>query len=173
MSAREWVFVPEPGGAPPPTGELGGKGHHLARLVPLAAAGGFRVPRFIVVQTGAFDRWVQGGAPWPASEAEADHQRARVNDLEIPARLHAEILDGLAVQQLVGAQVAVRSSAASEDGSSASFAGQFETVLGVRAADGPELWNALRSVWASAFLARAAVYRAERGTKRAPFSWRS
>src|SRR5262249_2077545 len=63
---------------------------------------------------------------------------------------------------LAGAIVAVRSSAASEDGASASFAGQFETVLGVRADDERALHDALRAVWASAFLARAAAYRADR-----------
>ena len=163
MSTREWVFVPEPGQAPPPTAELGGKGHHLARLLAMTGAGGFRVPRFIVVRASAFDRWVQADAPWPASEAEADRRRTQVTALEIPASLQTEILDALAAQQLLGTRVAVRSSAASEDGTSASFAGQFETVLGVKAEDGLELWSALRSVWASAFLARAAAYRAERG----------
>ena len=163
MNAHKWVFVPEPAAAVPPVGELGGKGHHLARLLALEAAGAdFRVPRFIVVRTVAFDRWVQRAAPWPASEADADRRRAEVEAVEIPPALRAEILEGLAAQRLVGARVAVRSSAASEDGSSASFAGQFETVLGVHAGDEPEMWNALRSVWASAFLARAAAYRAER-----------
>ena len=75
MSAREWVFVPEPGAAAPPTAEVGGKGHHLARLLALAdvevapdargaapatsadlVSASFRVPRFIVVRTVAFDR---------------------------------------------------------------------------------------------------------------------
>lgn len=163
MNAPEWVFVPEPGAVAPPVGEVGGKGHHLARLLVLAAAGAdFRVPRFVVVRTGAFDRWVQGAAPWPASEPDAGRRRAEVEAMEIPPALREEILEGLAARRLVGARVAVRSSAASEDGSSASFAGQFETVLGVHAGDEPEMWNALRSVWASAFLARAAAYRAER-----------
>jgi phosphohistidine swiveling domain-containing protein len=163
MNAHEWVFVPEPGAAVPPVGEVGGKGHHLARLLVLEATGAdFRVPRFVVVGTVAFDRWVLGAAPWPVSEADADRRRAEVEAIEIPPALRAEILEGLAAQRLMGARVAVRSSAASEDGSSASFAGQFETVLGVNAGDEPEMWNALRSVWASAFLARAAAYRAER-----------
>jgi pyruvate,water dikinase len=164
MTARTWVFVPEPG-IVPPASELGGKGHHLARLLALGgAAADFRVPRFVVVRTAAFARWVQSAAPWPGSEADADRRRAEVEAIEIPPALRREILEGLAAQRLVGERVAVRSSAASEDGSSASFAGQFETVLGVRAGDEPEMWTALRAVWASAFLARAAAYRAERGS---------
>jgi phosphohistidine swiveling domain-containing protein len=169
VSARDWVFVPGPGVAPPPTSEIGGKGHHLARLLTIAeqasgdpASPVFRVPRFIVVTAGAFDRWVAGGRPWPRSEADAGRRRAEVAALEIPGELRAAILETLAAQRLSDATVAVRSSAASEDGSGSSFAGQFETVLGVRAADERALMDALRSVWASAFLARAAAYRAER-----------
>ena len=163
MSGPAWVFVPESGAVPPSTAELGGKGHHLARLLALADGHGFRVPRFCVVRSGAFDRWVHRDASWPVSQEEAEERRAQVKGLEVPPVLREEILAGLAAQQLVGAPVAVRSSAAAEDGSSASYAGQFETVLGVRAGDEPEFWAALRSVWASAFLARAAAYRTERG----------
>jgi hypothetical protein len=51
-----------------------------------------------------------------------------------------------------------------EDGAAASFAGQFDTVLGVRAAgDADDLWDALRRVWASAYSAHAAAYRARQG----------
>jgi rifampicin phosphotransferase len=169
MSARDWMFVPEPGAEPAPTTEIGGKGHHLAKLLTLAASPSrgaaspdFRVPRFVVITAAAFDRWVAGSRPWPSSEADAERRRAEVMALEIPDELRAAIREALAVQGVADATVAVRSSAAAEDGSSASFAGQFETVLGVQASDERALLNALRSVWASAFLARAAAYRAER-----------
>ena len=59
--------------------------------------------------------------------------------------------------------LAVRSSAVGEDGASASFAGQFDTVLGVRAADAEAPWDAVRRVWASAFSAHASAYRARQG----------
>ena len=122
----------------------------------------FRVPRFIVVSANAFDRWVAGGKPWPQSEADAARRRDEVMALEIPSELCTAILAALTEQGLRDATVAVRSSAAAEDGAGASFAGQFETVLGVRAADARALMDALRSVWASAFLARVAAYRADR-----------
>jgi pyruvate,water dikinase len=167
MSARAWVHVP---GSQAPAGvaEIGGKGHNLSRLLALASASsdpsrpGFRVPRFVVVTAGAFDRWVTNGQPWPASEDEAERRRQEVTALALPAELAAALRDALAAQQLSAATVAVRSSAASEDGATASFAGQFETVLGVPAADERALADALRAVWASAFLARATAYRAGR-----------
>jgi pyruvate,water dikinase len=167
MSAREWVHVPG-AEASPGVVELGGKGHNLARLLALAAAAAdpsrpqFRVPRFVVVTANAFDRWVTGDRPWPASEEDAERRRREVAALVVPAELATALRDALAAQCLTAATVAVRSSAAAEDGATASFAGQFETVLGVPAADERALADALRAVWASAFLARAEAYRAGR-----------
>ena len=169
MSAHDWVYLFRPGDPLPAAGAVGGKGQNLTRLVSIAAnaAGNpacpvFRVPRFIVVTANAFDRWVAGSQPWPQSEADAARRREEVVALELDIGFRAGILAALAVQRLSDTTVAVRSSAAAEDGAGASFAGQFETVLGVRTADEHALWDALRSVWASAFLARAAAYRAER-----------
>ena len=58
-----------------------------------------------------------------------------------------------------GAPVAVRSSAAGEDGAVHSYAGQLESYLFVRPTDVPAR---VRDVWASAESARVAAYRAER-----------
>jgi rifampicin phosphotransferase len=58
---------------------------------------------------------------------------------------------------------AVRSSSTAEDSEQASFAGQFETVLGVEA-DG--LADAVRRVWRSAFSERVTVYGGEQGADR-------
>ncbi|MDQ3308903.1 MAG: PEP-utilizing enzyme [Gemmatimonadota bacterium] len=69
----------------------------------------------------------------------------------------AEIRAMLQEAGLGSALLAVRSSAVGEDGSAASFAGQFDTVLGVQA-DSPELWDAIRQVWASAGSAHARAY---------------
>ena len=56
----------------------------------------------------------------------------------------------------------MRSSAVAEDSAAASFAGQFDSVLGVEpGADGAALWDAIRRVWGSAFHARVAAYRIE------------
>ena len=56
----------------------------------------------------------------------------------------------------LGAQVAVRSSALCEDGTRASFAGQFETFLGI--AEPADLETAARSCWSSLWSARALRY---------------
>src|SRR5437868_716491 len=85
---------------------LGGKGAGLARL----AAAGLPVPAGFCVTTAAYRR-LRGRQPeTDAALAEAIRQ---------------------AYRQL-GGPVAVRSSATLEDSASASFAGQQETVLGVR-----------------------------------------
>lgn len=57
--------------------------------------------------------------------------------------------------------VAVRSSAVSEDGANASFAGQQETYLNVRGAD--DVLGRVRECWASFFSPRALFYRAQKG----------
>lgn len=62
--------------------------------------------------------------------------------------------------------VAVRSSAADEDGSSASFAGQHETHLNVRGRD--DLLAAVESVWRSVRSENALAYRRERGLEGQP-----
>src|SRR5438309_9892005 len=83
---------------------VGGKGLSLGQLV----AAGLPVPPGFVVTTAAFRR-LQG----------------QPLDGEFCAALIAEY------ERLGGGAVAVRSSATTEDGSVASFAGQAETVLGV------------------------------------------
>lgn len=60
-----------------------------------------------------------------------------------------------------GAVVAVRSSATAEDLPDASFAGQQDTLLGVRGE--AAVMAAIRRCWASLFSARAVAYRAPRG----------
>ncbi|HTR79179.1 MAG TPA: phosphoenolpyruvate synthase, partial [Gemmatimonadaceae bacterium] len=59
------------------------------------------------------------------------------------------------------ALVAVRSSAAAEDTADFSFAGMFESVLGVRGTE--SLLDAVRVCWASTFGARVLYYRLTRG----------
>jgi pyruvate,water dikinase len=58
-------------------------------------------------------------------------------------------------------RVAVRSSAVSEDGDGASFAGQYETYLGV--AGVPEVLRHIRKCWASGYSAHALEYRRRLG----------
>jgi len=162
--SRGWMHLPG-GAAPAPVEQVGGKGHHLERLSTLSRGDtSFTVPRFLVVTTAAFDALVVGGCSWPADEAEARARAAEVLAAPLPPDLKHELSAALASAGLARALLAVRSSAAAEDSAARSFAGQFDTVLGVRTDDGLEsLRRALRQVWASAFNAWAAAYGAAGG----------
>lgn len=94
-----------------------------------------------------------------ACEAASSAIRAAFDALVIPPALSDAIL---ARWNAHGAPpVAVRSSATAEDLPDASFAGQQETVLGVRAA--PALLDAVRRCWSSLWTARAIAYRGRQG----------
>ena len=98
----------------------GGKGANLGELM----AAGLPVPAGFVVTTDAYRRAARG-EPTP-------------EDLAAITAAYADLGEPL---------VAVRSSATIEDLAEGSFAGQFETVLGVR---GPEaVARAVRRCWAS------------------------
>jgi pyruvate,water dikinase len=73
----------------------------------------------------------------------------------IPATTSAAVLEALSF--LPGESFAVRSSAVAEDGAAASFAGQFETIVGVSRDDVPA---AVAECWGSAENGRALAYRA-------------
>jgi pyruvate,water dikinase len=146
------------GGAAPPVEAVGGKARNLALL----QEAGADVPPSITIGTAAFERLVTAAQPSAGDDAAA--ARARVLGTELPADFRAEVAAALDAAGLRASLLAVRSSAVGEDGAAASFAGQFDTVLGVRAAgDAAELWDAIRRVWASAFSAHAAAYRARQG----------
>lgn len=111
---------------------VGTKAATLARL----ASRGFRVPEGFVVTTAACGRITVTG--------------------RIPDELWATVLSHL--DQLGGGPVAVRSSGTAEDLGEASYAGQYETVLGVESPD--ELAAAIGRCLASADSARVRAYRA-------------
>ena len=164
-----WV-VDGTSGATLSTALVGGKGSNLVELASLSSRAAleveFDVPRFFVVTSGAFERWAGSGA-WPASEGEATARRAELERLPLPPELARALEDALESAGLRG-RIAVRSSAAAEDGSSASFAGQFESVLGVDGGELDAVWQAIRKVWMSAFSAHAFAYvtRSEVGQER-------
>ena len=89
--------------------DLGGKGASLARLV----AAGLPVPDGFVVTVAAFRAYAAAGS--------------------MPADVAAAVDAGYAA--LGGPAVAVRSSATTEDGAEASYAGQHDSFLDVRGAD--------------------------------------
>ena len=116
--------------------QAGGKALALGRL----REAGMDVPRFIVVTAQAFD--------------------AYAGQATLPAEFLASLRSGLAAAGLDQGLLAVRSSALAEDGAKASYAGQFESVLGVRPQD---VAAAIQQVWASARSERVEAYRQSLG----------
>ncbi|MBI2756772.1 MAG: pyruvate, phosphate dikinase [Chloroflexi bacterium] len=148
--------------------QVGGKAASLARLVEL----GLPVPRAWVVPTEQLDAHVQalGLAPIAqaveqhlragdrrAAEAAARHLRTAVQAAALPEALEDALR--VVVETLpASGRLAVRSSATVEATRGASFAGQFETYLGVATLD--EVSTALRAGWASLWAPGVLRYRA-------------
>ena len=148
----------------------GGKGASLSRM----SQAGLAVPNGFVVSSAAFQAFLEAHPITDAirsrtagldvhdaaalEAAAADIQR-RIVTAEIPANLCAAI--STAYHALGRPTVAVRSSAVSEDGDAASFAGQQETFLNVRGV--ADVLQRVRECWASFFSGRALFYRAQKG----------
>jgi pyruvate,water dikinase len=169
-----WVDALEAGHA---TSVAGAK---MGRLADVHRAG-VRVPRGFVVTTDSYrrhcvdagldariDEVIAALGPSPSGMA-VDEASAEVRSLFAATpmldALGAEIAAGY--EELcrrcgaVDLPTAVRSSAIGEDGVDASFAGVFDTYLGVSGA--ARVLAAVRSCWASLFTARALSYRSRRG----------
>jgi len=161
--------------------DIGLAGPKIAKLGELGTAG-VRVPRGFVVTTGAYQRasdntdapakidaLIDGVAGADSSTIRELAKRARdvVSAIRLPVSLRDAI--GHAYGDLCGASgdsalpTAVRSSATGEDAADASFAGQFDSYLGVTGAS--NVIDAVRSCWASLFTERAIIYRAEKGIR--------
>jgi pyruvate,water dikinase len=156
--SRPLIFRPEPGRTAPGREEIGGKAAALAALAAVRGPGGAapEVPRWVVLCTYIFESLA---GPAMASAGDAVSRRAAVMAIEPPGHLRLALLGCLDFAGLYGRTVAVRSSAAAEDGTHASFAGQYESVLGVPVErDTVALWDAIRRVWASTLSAHAAAY---------------
>jgi phosphohistidine swiveling domain-containing protein len=134
---------------------------------------GLRVPPGFVVTTGAYDAFVDSNGLKDeivaiASQAHDEDAAAFEEGAEKIGALfaRAKIPDGVVDEirtaydrlETAGGAVAVRSSATAEDLPGASFAGQQESYLNVRAAGA--LLDAVRACWASLWTARAMAYRA-------------
>src|SRR5687768_12002269 len=147
-----------------------GKARNLARLIGL----GVPVPGGIVLTCHAFDALLSAAA---LRERIAEHLaplqdpndlaaltrasgaiRALIMASPFPPDVHAALRDG--ERGLAAGTVAVRSSAVGEDGARSSFAGQFDSVLGVETRDA--LHQAVRTCWASYWSERALFYRLTR-----------
>jgi len=140
---------------------VGGKALHLARL----ARRDLPVPRGAVVPSEVYRAALRAAGLWDLAEqvhrdpkAEAlEELRERMRSLPLPGPLHDALVRRA---RALGGRVAVRSSAAEEDGRNRSFAGQHLTLLDVEAEAVPE---AVRQVWASLYGAAAMAYRGARG----------
>jgi len=156
-------------------------GAKMGRLAELFRAG-VSLPRGFTVTVDAFRRhWDQarldevadaalgglGTEAGPAEvEAAASAIRAELAGRDLSADLAALIGD--AYEELssrcfdINVPTAVRSSAIGEDSGTASFAGIFDSYLGVSGPD--RVLDAVRRCWASLFNARAVSYRLRAGT---------
>ncbi|MGH3436182.1 MAG: PEP/pyruvate-binding domain-containing protein [Sciscionella sp.] len=107
-----------------------------------------------------------GAGPEPSAvDGAAQRIRSLFGETDVGQGLAARIRDAYDELCLrcveVNVPTAVRSSATGEDSGDASFAGIFDTYLGV---SGPErVLDAVRSCWASLFTGRALAYRLRRG----------
>lgn len=132
----------------------GGKAVNLSLLL----SKGFPVPSGFVLTTLAFREFIQSADIFPLlRDSNPEEIRRRVLCANIPSRMVSEIEQRIESLGINGA-VAVRSSAVAEDLKGASFAGVYETILGVRGIE--EIIRAVKEIWASIFSERAQAYRA-------------
>jgi pyruvate, water dikinase len=154
-------------------------GPKIARLATLRASG-IEVPDGFAITTTAFERFLARNELGPRVErelaaasdvdniVELEAASLRVRELIEQAPMESALESALseAYDELcfrhgeVGLPVAVRSSAAGEDAVTASFAGQYESYLGVIGAEA--VLAAVRRSWSSLFVARALAYRSRR-----------
>ncbi|RIK42246.1 MAG: hypothetical protein DCC55_09375 [Chloroflexi bacterium] len=146
---------------------VGGKAAAIGEL----ARAGFPVPGGFCVTTTAFRQALQ--SYWPRlgeilARLESTAQtRARqidelLTDLAMPAALSSELAAALSQLGPDETPLAVRSSATDEDGTVASFAGQYATVLGVRGLAGVQA--AILTCWRSFFSENALAARNQQGS---------
>lgn len=156
---------------------LGGKGRSLVRM----HGWGLPVPAFLILPAPAIAAWLKplrgrieaalaglSGDDAAAVARAAQTIAALIEALPLPAPL-AETLVAACHQRFgAGFRVAVRSSAALEDGSADSFAGQFDSFLYV---DETALAERVRACIASQYNARVLHYRLLRGIGAGTAGW--
>lgn len=157
---------------PPPIGEVGGKGHSLFVL----GQAGLPVPNGFVLTVPFFEPWIallKATPAWKKFLANVQSSQPDSTDLQDTCRRLQEVSLGyeLTADQKKALRegmstfsektlFAVRSSSPEEDLGTASFAGGYETVLGVTA---NRLEAALHATFASCLDARVVTYKRERG----------
>ena len=156
--------------------QLGGKGANLARLTQW----GFNVPTSFCIDAAAYQQFVDSDGIAPVLQrAVADMDGSDLKTLNdaserlrraflapaLSRDLEQEILVAYrALSERLGVPeplVSVRSSATAEDAANTSFAGQYDSYLGVRGET--ELLEYVKKCWASLWNAQAIHYRATNG----------
>ncbi len=154
-----------------PLQSVGAKAAALARM----AGAGIPVPGFYVVPSAAFSLHLsENRIPWPpATVGVTDSERwstlrERIRASPVGMTLSRHVLEGYdGLCRVSGhGRVAVRSSGSEEDSRSASFAGQFSSVLNV---EGSALLEAVKDCWASYVSERSLQYRAANRIPFGPF----
>jgi phosphohistidine swiveling domain-containing protein len=127
---------------------------------------GMKVPPCFFVTTTAFREHLDANGLCPQIAARLDQMRPALEEMRqliacapLPDSLREEI--ATAYSRLRAAVVAVRSSATAEDLPGHSFAGQYETILGVTSLE--ECLAAIKKCWASLWTERAFEYRRRNG----------
>jgi len=153
---------------------VGGKGGSLGELT----RAGIAVPPGFVIRTPAFEEFLRAveqrtpvrsrveslpAGDLAAIQSASQELRARWRDTPFPPALAQEMLDAHAAlaARATGADVAVRSSATTEDASDASFAGLQDTYLWVSDAD--RMLERVRDCWGSLYSVESLSYRRDRG----------
>ncbi len=150
----------------------GGKGSELASLI----AAGLPVPSGFVITTNAFNTFVeQSGLNIELSKILNDTTSTNIEILEskikplqehicssaLPQKVSQQLREHLEGQPGASERWAVRSSAVAEDTTGASFAGQYDTILGVSGFE--EISTAVLRCWASFLNPHALLYRKSTG----------
>lgn len=156
---------------------FGGKSSSLGDLM----SGGIPVPPGFAVSTEAFDEFLEADGLGdrvsarlagldPSDVAEVNRASEDVAQLMRTAELPAEVREAVEREYAAIGEaeppVAVRSSARGEDSADATFAGQQETYLWVRGAEG--VGEALRDCWISLYSPPAITYRARMAADETP-----
>jgi pyruvate,water dikinase len=154
--------------------EVGGKGGSLGELT----RAGIAVPAGFVIRTRAFENSIAalermaplrapvealGPGDLQSIGAVSNEIRRRICGTPLPEPLSAELTAAYSELHRRSAQsnVAVRSSATTEDASDASFAGLQDTYLWV--SDAERMLDRVRSCWASLYSVESISYRRQRG----------
>jgi phosphohistidine swiveling domain-containing protein len=158
--------------------QVGGKAAHLREVMRL----GFRTPATHVIVRAALTQVIEHNSlsaeieAWHAvfdtgSNADVEQRFAELSDrfrrCDIPPQLRAELVDVL-TSVLVNAPsgLAIRSSSIHEDSDAASFAGVFESHIGVT--DPNAALQAVIEVWLSGWAPRAMRYQRRMGARWTP-----